>query len=62
MMIIVAVASSPQLLCVKKKQKGGPSSTGSLDRSGKYMPLISYDTIVRINENKNKQQKQAQPP
>jgi hypothetical protein len=25
------------------------------------MPPISYDTIVRINENKNKQQKQAQP-
>jgi hypothetical protein len=25
------------------------------------MPLISYNTIVRINENKNKQQKQAQP-
>jgi hypothetical protein len=25
------------------------------------MPLISYDAIVRINENKNKQQKQAQP-
>jgi hypothetical protein len=25
------------------------------------MPLISYDAIVRINKNKNKQQKQAQP-
>ncbi len=25
------------------------------------MPLISYDAIVRISKNKNKQQKQAQP-
>jgi hypothetical protein len=26
----------------------------------KYITLISYDAILRINENKNKQQKQAQ--
>jgi hypothetical protein len=45
----------------RNKQEALPRQEDS-SRSGKYMPLISYDAIVRINENKNKQQKQAQPP
>ena len=44
----------------RNKQEALPRQEAS-SRSGKYMPLISYDAIVRINENKNKLQKQAQP-
>jgi hypothetical protein len=45
----------------RNKQEALPWQEAS-SKLGKYMPLISYDAIVRINESKNKQQKQAQPP
>jgi hypothetical protein len=44
----------------RNKQEALPQQEAS-SRSGKYMSLIFYDAIVRINKNKNKQQKQAQP-
>jgi hypothetical protein len=58
--IIVAgasIAATP----VRQNKQTGLSRQEASSISSKYMPPISYNAIVKIHENKNKQQKQAQP-